>query len=352
MGDQKTAFLHIEKSALEAEKPCSVAECAEPMFKMNMCVQHYKELKDKERTEKEKKKKEEGGKRRDSDAGQVAEQVTVSKGLVVRVPRFETRDKSTFYVIEAKRGEEETKVTNYRYSEFNVLHDQLLLFYKRNHTHLANNIPPLPPKSPLKFLKPTPELLEDRRQGFEKYLQKLVLVPHAQDNPLLFEFLGLGLPPGARLKLKEGETFTAVRVAKVEVRDGVTYYVVEALTSPSSEITQTLKRYSDFEEFDERMQGYYTTHDSKLAKQLPELPIKHNKLLENHKSDDFIERRRLLLNSYLRKMIEVPQAKDNPHFWKFVGLVDYAYYHNQLQERLISDESAPRPVPASPPSSP
>jgi len=121
-------------------------------------------------------------------------------------------------------------------------------------------------------------------------------------------------------------------------KDGATFFAVDALTTPSKEITQTLKRYSDFEIFNEKMHYAYEENHSQLAKNLPDFPIKRSKLLEDHDSKEFIESRRLLLQAYLHKLLKVPHANENPHFWKFLGLVDYAYYAGQMTERLINPD--------------
>jgi len=187
-------------------------------------------------------------------------------------------------------------------------------------------------------IKNDSNFIETRRVELQDYLRLLIAVPHARDNPLLFEFLGLGLPPTARIKLKPGETLSDVRIPKALQKDGATFFAVDALTSPSKEITQTLKRYSDFEAFNDKIRYSYEDNHPQLFKTLPDFPIKRSKLLEDHDSKEFNESRRLLLQAYLHKLLKVPHTNENPHFWKFLGLVDYAYYAGQMNERLINPE--------------
>jgi hypothetical protein len=323
----------------ETQRNCGSSGCPKAHFKNGFCVDHYKEA----RIQESKKRQEEGEKEPpipEKEAPFEKAQDGAST-IVIKIPGTEAVGKITYFIVEAKRGNEPMKVRKCRFSEFFALNEQVKSFYAKNHKHLSGNLPAFPSKK-LFQTREGPEFIESRRVELQDFLRQLIAVPHAQDNPLIFEFLGLGLPPTARLKLKAGESLTTIRMPKAIQKDGATFFTVEALTEPSREITQTLKRYSDFEAFNEKICDAYNDNWPQLVKSLPDFPIKRPKLLEDHDSKDFIESRRLLLQAYIVKLLKVPHAADNPHLWKFVGLVDYAYYAGQVNERLVHpDDRSP-----------
>jgi len=102
-----------------------------------------------------------------------------------------------------------------------------------------------------------------------------------------------------------------------------------------------MRRFSDFEAFYEKIRDAYSEGHPTHLKSLPEFPLKRPRFLQDHTSKEFVEERRLLLQAFLKKLLEVPLAAENPHFWKFVGLVDYAYYDDQGAERLKNPDIRP-----------
>ena len=111
-----------------------------------------------------------------------------------------------------------------------------------------------------------------------------------------------------------GETFEIQNIAipKGIVVDKVVFYIVQIVGTFNSWTIQ--KRYSQFEKI-------YDLIDDKYGHLLPagtDLPPKKLKLFTSHLSNDFIEQRRILLESFIKKLTSVEQIVSSKRFKKFI----------------------------------
>lgn len=105
-----------------------------------------------------------------------------------------------------------------------------------------------------------------------------------------------GVPP------QEGVEIKNVAIAKGVVKDGkAVFYTVQVLGSFNS--WTCLKRYSQFE----ALQADVFAQFSAILVPGTELPPKKLKLFTDHNSPSFIEERRVLLESFLLKLVSVPE---------------------------------------------
>jgi len=80
------------------------------------------------------------------------------------------------------------------------------------------------------------------------------------------------------------------------------------------------RRFRDFRfTYSQILSAYRGSH---LLGSIPKHPPKHMKLLEDHLSKDFIEKRRQDLETWLRKVLYVPRAAINPDVEAFLGMGD------------------------------
>jgi len=113
-----------------------------------------------------------------------------------------------------------------------------------------------------------------------------------------------GLPPQEKLVIK------AVCVPGSKIVDGVAFYLVKVTGSFNSWCVA--KRYSQFEELQSALsevKGFPSTLD---------LPPKRFKLFVSHISPPFLEERRVLLESYLKKLVAIEEISKNQIFTAFL----------------------------------
>jgi hypothetical protein len=114
-----------------------------------------------------------------------------------------------------------------------------------------------------------------------------------------------GVPP------QEKEAIKSLSLPSTEIADGVVYYIVNVTGSFSK--WSIRKRYSQFEEL--------CNQANDMARHLPPgcvLPPKMPKLFFSHVSKEFIEERRCLLESFLKKLNKVKEVMEAPLWMHFL----------------------------------
>jgi hypothetical protein len=81
-----------------------------------------------------------------------------------------------------------------------------------------------------------------------------------------------------------------------------------------------LKRFSDFTKLHESLVAAITTPS--ILQQLPPLPPKQMKQVIDHFHPRFVEKRRILLDLFMRTCISIQPICDHPLFLQFVGCGD------------------------------
>eukprot|EP00457_Paulinella_chromatophora_P007202 gb/GEZN01007223.1/.p1 GENE.gb/GEZN01007223.1/~~gb/GEZN01007223.1/.p1 ORF type:complete len:390 (-),score=60.27 gb/GEZN01007223.1/:270-1439(-) len=270
------------------------------------------------------------------------EEEKTDTGIQVKITGTETRQGAIYYCVESQRPGQVKKQQLYRYKQFEGMHEQFERFYLQQYPHLADNVPSLPDKRlNIRYLSPhTDDFIKERQAGLEQYLKRLVQLPHAAENPLIFDFLGLGMPrTGARYELPSGQQLGEVQVVSDQIKETkqgrkVVFFTINARLLPSRAVSTSHRRYKEFQAFHQKLTAALQIEDETVLSKLPEFPMRRFRLVEDHTSHDFRKTRRALLHKYLTELVQIPLAANSPFFWKFVGFVDFAYKKDKLQERL------------------
>lgn len=80
-----------------------------------------------------------------------------------------------------------------------------------------------------------------------------------------------------------------------------------------------LKRFGQFFDLDAALRAEYA-EDYATLNSLPASPTRQSKLLYDHMDPHFIEHRRVLLENYLNKLLNMPVIAKNPTFLAFLGV--------------------------------
>lgn len=139
-----------------------------------------------------------------------------------------------------------------------------------------------------------------------------------------------GVPPQEELSIVN------VTLPKAEVRDGVAFYIVNVTGSFNS--WSVNKRYSQFEEMHNELAADFAFRNKTLPKGAA-LPPKEFKLLQSHLSSTFIERRRILLENYLKKLISSKETSKNATLLRFLTTDKHEYFEVP-EERKTTSTSA------------
>jgi len=236
-----------------------------------------------------------------------------------------------------------------RFDQFNKLHQQLselAVEYTAKYSPTDRSqyhLPPFPVKQPKIIVDhKSRQFVEERRALLENFIQKVLGNEEFRHYEAFVTFL---LPPkreiaiprkprarpsrrskgkrrsganevrsksykfGCRLlQLSERDEITALCVSRSNVTDVTTYQVdLSNENKPAAKANWTVfKRYGDFATFDANLRKEIAAKYPDCLKFLPPIPPKSSKLLTDHKDPVFIERRRVLLDSYCQNLIKYP----------------------------------------------
>jgi len=104
----------------------------------------------------------------------------------------------------------------------------------------------------------------------------------------------------------------------------VRYHVNVRNVNKGSEfkVWTVMKRYHEFVDFNDQLRALMSVTNPSSVSQLPSLPPKHNKSWTDHLNEVFIEKRRILLEVYLRRLIRYPQFRRHELTLKFLGVLN------------------------------
>merc|ERR1719285_392183 len=103
------------------------------------------------------------------------------------------------------------------------------------------------------------------------------------------------------------------------VRKEYVLYAVR-VNSICKETDHVMRRYNEFKEYDTALRVDLRDKKPGLVVRIPQLPMKEPKLIRDHFHEDFVERRRILLESYLKRLVKVEALRTHPLTIKFLGL--------------------------------
>lgn len=109
-----------------------------------------------------------------------------------------------------------------------------------------------------------------------------------------------------------------VTVASASNRGDVTMYKIVLKDKETGQTKVMEKRFSEFVELHQKVWSSYA--GSHLLSNVPAPPSRKWKLFTNHKSPQFIEKRRVGLHRFLSKLIQIPRIADNFYVSMFLEL--------------------------------
>jgi PX domain len=117
-------------------------------------------------------------------------------------------------------------------------------------------------------------------------------------------------------------TDISIPAAQILRGDHVIYQldISNALKSQPYGSWVVLKRFAEFREFNVILRNIVADLFPRILRDLPHLPGREPKLLVNHLDPTFIEKRRLLLENYLRVLVALPDVQRIPEFLEFLGV--------------------------------
>jgi len=100
-------------------------------------------------------------------------------------------------------------------------------------------------------------------------------------------------------------------------KDGGSVMLYKVVTNTVNAQYTSLQRFSKFVEIDIKLRNAFK--NSPMLKLFPTLPAKKPKIFVDHSNPEFIEERRLELQQYLTRLIQVPQILENPDLLEWLG---------------------------------
>jgi hypothetical protein len=244
----------------------------------------------------------------------------------VSVPASKIVDGVAFYLVKVT-GSFNSWCVAKRYSQFEELQSSISEV-KGYPPHLD-----LPPKRFKFFVSHiSPPFLEERRVLLEAYLKKLVSIDDISKNELMTSFLTSDKTDNSDMKTKTEKKkiedipddieITGVSIpATRQMSDHVLYQIdiINSKKVKEYEKWTVLKRFGQFYEMDSLVRSSLSEKQDVLAT-LPATPERKLKLFNDHSDVSFVESRRVLLENYLQKMVEIEDVVRDKHFLAFLGV--------------------------------
>ncbi len=214
-------------------------------------------------------------------------------------------------------------------------------------------MPPFPSRQPKLLVDHMArEFIEQRRVILDNFLQKLVPFSDLCESQAFLDFVVpedddpfVPPPPGPRAPPEpdlEAEVIDEDAFRSSARRADEDYSDVTAVAVPSAQVLRSehvvyqvnvtnvkrrqsfqqwtvLKRFSDVCALDAALRTALAAQPQVLL-ELPALPPKYSKYLFDHLDPDFIEHRRILLESYLKRIIAIRAVHKNPTWLEFFGV--------------------------------
>jgi len=242
----------------------------------------------------------------------------------VSVPSYKDDNGTVFYHINVEGSFNSWSVAK-RYSQFEELQTSFLS------SELAKKIPAgceLPPKKFKLFSNHTSAaFIEERRVLLEAYIKRLVGVKEIASAPLLTRFLTTDKQEKMadvkkKAELPEDVEITGVTIPATRTMSDHVLYQIDVTNSRKRKTYSkwtVLRRFTQFYEMDTAVRTAFA-EKPEILETLPSPPERKTKLFNDHMDDVFIEQRRVLLESYVQKMLEIPVVARNQDFLTFLGI--------------------------------
>lgn len=261
----------------------------------------------------------------------------------VSIPSYYQAEDYIVYEVEVSNKKIRWNVWH-RFDSFYMLHHMLLEIA----TSLSQSqqryivLPPFPEKR-VKYIVDhfDREFIENRRMLLENYCKRVLTMTDFKHSTIVTSFLTpdideIVLPPsstGGRttpvnlddvLEVDDDDEITAVSIPQAQILKNdhaiFTMNCANANKRKSFGEWSVLKRYAEFHVFDIQLRTDLADNDPEAIEHLPSLPTRQPKLLIDHLEESFIERRRILLEAYMKRLIRVPTFRKHHLTLRFFGV--------------------------------
>lgn len=239
----------------------------------------------------------------------------------ISVPRAHTTDGVTYYIITVEGFERWS--CQKRYSQFEDFNNKLMSSGKRVPASVS-----LPPKRFKLFTSHTSAaFVEERRCLLEAYLRRLIKIPDLlksklfMDDFLMKDKIAVEDAKANPVELPEDVEVTGVSIPATRTMTDHILYQIDVTNNRKRESYSkwtVLKRFGQFYDMDSQLRIDLEGQPEVVAS-LPPPPERKVKLLNDHMDEAFVEQRRVLLENYLQKLLEVVPVLRNVTFLKFLG---------------------------------
>lgn len=232
----------------------------------------------------------------------------------------------------------------HRFDSFYMLHHMLLEIA----TSLSQSqqryivLPPFPEKH-IKYVVDhfNREFVENRRMLLENYIRRVLSMPDFKHSTILTSFLTpdideIVLPPsspGGRtepenldeiLNIDEFDEITRITLPQAQIlKNDHAIFTINCTNENKRKSFgewSVLKRFAEFHAYDIQIRNHFAESNPTALEFLPTLPGRSPKLLIDHLEESFIERRRILLEAYCKRVIRQPQFRKHPLTLRFFGV--------------------------------
>lgn len=263
----------------------------------------------------------------------------------VSVPYFQKlKEGPVVYEVHASNSKCEWNVWH-RFQTFTLLHEMLKDMVQENPGVIGEKRLPVFPTRHVKYLidHKNKHFCESRRTLLDNYVKKIMEINGLRACTEMIGFLShsdesLSKETVTKEEIAEYEkakidkiivatkddevTSVTVKEARV-VRHEYTLYqlnVTNVNKDPEFSNWTVMHRYSEFAEFDASLREAFPELAAKDI--IPQLPMKEPKFVKDHFSVAFVEKRRLLLDSYIKRIARNTKLRRSPLTAKFCGVRD------------------------------
>jgi len=261
----------------------------------------------------------------------------------VSIPSYYQAEDYTVFEVEVSNKKIRWNVWH-RFDSFYMLHHMLLEIA----TSLSQSqqryivLPPFPEKH-IKYVVDhfDREFIENRRMLLENYIKRILTMSDFKHSSIVTSFFTpdideIVLPPSSpggrtepinldEILNKDDEdeiTRVGVPMAQILKNDHAIFTVNCTNENKRKSFGEwsVLKRFAEFHAYDIQLRNDLSETNPNAIQFLPGLPGRSPKLLIDHLEESFIERRRILLEAYCKRLIRHPIYRKHPLTLRFFGV--------------------------------
>jgi len=263
----------------------------------------------------------------------------------VSVPYFQKlKEGPVVYEVHASNAKCEWNVWH-RFQTFTLLHEMFKDMVEESPGVIGDKKLPMFPARHVKYLidHKNKHFCESRRTLLDNYVKKIMDIPGLRSCTEMIGFLthsdeSLSKEKVTKEEIAEYEKAKLDEIIVASKEDEVTSVCVKEARVVRNEYTlyqlnvtnvnkdadfatwTVMHRYSEFAEYDAALRAAFPELVAK--DKIPQLPMKEPKLVKDHFTAEFVEKRRLLLDSYIKRIAQNTKLRRSPLTAKFCGVRD------------------------------